>query len=163
MKKVIDWLDRNLEECILAVLLATMTCVMFMQICLRFIFHNTLIWPEELARDCFIYTAFFCLPMCIRRNTLLKVDIVVEFLPEKLKNIVTYLGDVVTLLVVAFLWYSSISVLQNAIKVPDVSQTMGFDMVWIYGMPFVALGLAVLRSIEHLVRRAKEMKKGKEA
>lgn len=155
MKKVMKWLDNYLEETILSVLLAALACIMFMQICLRFLFHNTLIWPEELARDCFIYTAFFCIPLCIRRNTLLKVDIVVDFLPEKIKTIVMYIGDIVTCLIFGFLWISSWDVLKNALAVPDVSQTMGFNMVLIYGMPFFALALGMFRSVQRLIRTGK--------
>ncbi len=155
MKKVLKWLDNNLEEVILATLLAVMACVMFMQICRRFLIHNTLIWPEELARDCFIYTAFFCIPMCIRRGTMLKVDILVESLPKSIRKWMIYLGDIVTLVIVVILWRYSFDVLANARKVKDVSQTMGFDMVWIYGMPVFAFGLAVFRGIQHVIRRGK--------
>lgn len=158
MKKILKWLDNYLEEAILSTLLAVMTCIMFLQICLRFLFHNTLIWPEELARDCFIYTAFFCIPLCIRRNTLLKVDIIVDFLPKKIKTVVLYLGDIVTFLIFGFLWINSWDVLTNSLSTPGVSQTMGFDLTWIYGMPFVALALGMFRSLQHLVRTGRGLR-----
>ena len=60
-----------------------------------------------------------------------------------------------TLVIVVILWRYSFDVLANARKVKDVSQTMGFDMVWIYGMPVFAFGLAVFRGIQHVIRRGK--------
>ena len=157
MKKVFKWLDLYLEEAILCVLLAAMTCVMFMQICLRFLFHNTLIWPEEFSRYCFIYTAFFCIPMCIKLNKMLKVDIVVNFIPEKIRQYVLYLGDLVSFAIWMYLWVYSWDVLRNALETPSYSQTMGFNEVIIYGMPVVALGLATFRGIQRLVREGRKL------
>ena len=160
MKKVLSWLNRYLEEAILSVLLAAMTCVMFMQICLRFIFHDTLIWPEEFSRYCFIYTAFFCIPMCIKLNKMLKVDIIVNFVPEKIRGYVLYVGDLVSFAIWTFLWVYSFDVLTNALANPSYSQTMGFNEAWIYGMPSVALTLATFRGLQRLVIEGKKLVRG---
>lgn len=157
MKRIFCWLNKYAEEAILSVLLAAMTCVMFMQICLRFIFHNTLIWPEEFSRYCFIYTAFFCIPLCIKLNKMLKVDVIVNFVPEKIRGYVLYLGDLVAFAIWTFLWVYSFDVLTNALENPSYSQTMGFNEAWIYGMPCVALGLATFRGIQRLIIEGKKL------
>lgn len=157
MKRIFCWLNKYAEEAILSVLLAAMTCVMFMQIYLRFIFHNTLIWPEEFSRYCFIYTAFFCIPLCIKLNKMLKVDIIVNFVPEKIRGYVLYLGDLVAFAIWTFLWVYSFDVLTNALENPSYSQTMGFNEAWIYGMPCVALGLATFRGIQRLIIEGKKL------
>ena len=157
MKKIIKWLDSNLEECILCVLLAVMTCVLFLQICLRTFTHNSLLWAEELARDCFIYSAFFCIPMCVRRNTMLKVDIIVASFPEKIRKYLIFAGDVITTALWLYLWYFAYNVLNTAIAAPTYSSTMGFNLAWIYGMPFVAFALAAFRGVQRLIRTGKEV------
>lgn len=155
MKKVIQWIDKWAEELILSVLLGAMACVMFVQICLRFLTSHTMIWPEEFSRYCFIYIAFFCIPLCIKRATMLKVDILVGMLPGKIKDVVLYIGEIVTFLVFVYLFYFSFAVLKNAIDRPSYSQTMGFNTVIIYGMPVFAFGLSVIRGLQHLIKLAK--------
>lgn len=162
MKKLLKWLDSYVEEAILCVLLAAIACVMFLQICLRFIFHNTLIWPEEFCRYCFIYTAFFCIPLCVKLNKMLKVDIIVGFIPEKIRRYVLYLGDLVSFVIWTYLWVYAWDVLQTALETPSYSQTMGFNEAWIYGMPVVALGLATFRGIQRLWNEGRKLAQKKQ-
>ena len=54
MKKVIHWLDENLEECILILLLIGMTLIMGIQVFSRYVLGMSLSWSEELTRYLFI-------------------------------------------------------------------------------------------------------------
>ena len=56
MKKVISWLDYNLEEVILLVLLGIISVTMMLQIIMRYLFSSPLSWVEELCRYCFVYS-----------------------------------------------------------------------------------------------------------
>lgn len=154
MKKIFIWLDYHLEEILLCILLAVIACLLFLQIVLRISTSNTLSWPEEIARYCFVYIAFFCIPMCIRDNRMLKVDIIVGLFPEKIKKYLMYLGDFLCLIVWCYLFYFSWSVLTNALNRPTYSQTLGYNMVLLYGMPFFALALAVFRGIQRIIRES---------
>ena len=58
MKKLGKWLDENLEGTILMVLLAAFSCVMMLQVIMRYAFGNALSWAEEVCRYCFVYSAF---------------------------------------------------------------------------------------------------------
>ena len=53
--KIIKWLDDNLEECLLIILLIIITCLMGIQVFCRYILNNSLSWSEELTRFLFIY------------------------------------------------------------------------------------------------------------
>ena len=48
--KVIRWLDRNLEECCMAVLLVLIACIMMAQVIMRYLFKASMPWPEECCR-----------------------------------------------------------------------------------------------------------------
>lgn len=165
MKKVFHWLDENFEETILAFFLAVIACLLFIQIVLRTFFSTSLSWAEEVARYCYVYIAFFCIGLCIKRNRMLKVDIIVDFFPEKSRKILKFFGDVLCLVLWCTLFYYSFYVLKSAIDKPQYSQTLGYNEVIIYGMPVFAFALAVIRGIQRLIRIFPETflnKKGEE-
>ena len=56
--KVLKWLDNNLEQAILLILLCGMTLVMGAQIIARYAFSASLSWSEEITRYMFIISGF---------------------------------------------------------------------------------------------------------
>ena len=53
MKKTLHWLDENLEEFLLVVMLAAMTLIMGIQIFSRYALGESLSWSEEVTRFLF--------------------------------------------------------------------------------------------------------------
>ena len=56
MKKVLAFLDENLEEYIMAFLLGVISIVMMSQVIARYVFHHGFTWAEEVCRYCFVYS-----------------------------------------------------------------------------------------------------------
>lgn len=54
MRKAIHWLDANLEEFLLVILLVAMTFIMGIQVFCRYALGMSLSWSEELTRYIFI-------------------------------------------------------------------------------------------------------------
>ena len=50
MKKILHWLDENLEEFILVIFLIAMTLIMGIQVFCRYVLGMSLSWSEELTR-----------------------------------------------------------------------------------------------------------------
>ncbi|MBQ0026932.1 MAG: TRAP transporter small permease [Lachnospiraceae bacterium] len=155
--KVIKWLDEHLEHVIMSVLLAAIAIMLFGQIVLRVFTKNTLSWPEEVSQYCYVYIAFFGISLCIKERRMLKVDILVEKLPRSISRWLTYFGELFSLAVWGLLWYGSYFVLIDYMQQPRLSQTIGYNLVVVYGMPFFALGLAVIRSIQSVFKSTKKL------
>lgn len=64
MKKVLHWLDENLEEFLLVVFLIAMTLIMGIQVLSRYVFGQSLSWSEEITRYLFIWSGFLSVSYC---------------------------------------------------------------------------------------------------
>ena len=58
MKKILKFLNDYLEETICIILMSVMTIIIFIQVIMRYVMHNSLSWSEELARYCFIWLIY---------------------------------------------------------------------------------------------------------
>ena len=47
--KVFKWIEENLEEFIMCILLIAMACIMMIQVIARFVFSNSLGWSEAVS------------------------------------------------------------------------------------------------------------------
>lgn len=62
--KAIKWLDENFEEFIMIIFLILLTCIMMLQVVMRYFFHNPLSWAEEACRYSFVYSVMLA-TVCI--------------------------------------------------------------------------------------------------
>lgn len=150
MKKFWKWLDNDFEETILMILLVLMACAMMWQVIMRKVFTASMSWPEEFCRFCFIVSGFLSIGYCVRREKMLKVDILIGLFPKKVAVVVDQIGQIITLIFFAYLdYYAWFTMLQmKATKM--VSPAMGVPMWLIYGSVFVGALLGVIRQVEML-------------
>lgn len=152
MKKFWKWLDESFEETVLMVFLVAMSCVMMAQIVMRYIFDQSMSWPEEFSRFMFVFSGFLSIGYCIRKEKMLKVDILLGFFPDWLKNLVNLVGRVLTLVFFAYLGYYAFFATQNSMSGGMKSPAMGWSMWILYGSAFIGCILGVLRQIQDLYR-----------
>ena len=101
VKQVLKFLDKHLEEYLIAILLIALTLIMLLQIVMRYVFNNSLSWPEELSRYCFVYITFLTLGYCVRNDSMLRLDILKELLPSKIWTVLQAIVRIVNIM-----WYS---------------------------------------------------------
>lgn len=88
--KLLKWLDRNFEEKLLVILLIVTVTLTFIQVVMRYIFHNSLAWSEELARYLFLYLIWIGAAYAVKREQHLRIEIILNRIPkEKLKTFET--------------------------------------------------------------------------
>ena len=74
MKKILHWLDENLEEFILVIFLIAMTLIMGIQIFCRYVLGMSLSWSEELTRYLFIWCGFLSVSYCSKKCLSIKIE-----------------------------------------------------------------------------------------
>lgn len=146
--KVFKWIEENLEEFIMCILLIAMACIMMIQVIARFVFSNSLGWSEELTRYLFVWSTFLSISYCIRKNLTIRIDMIVEALPKAVKKIFYIVVDLIQLVMFAYLVQPSFTYLQRTIENNQVSTAMGIPMQVIYVAPLIGFILAVIRCIQ---------------
>lgn len=162
-KRVLKFVDAHLEEYLIAILLIALTLVMLLQIFMRFVLRHALSWPEEFCRYCFVYITFLTLGYCVQRNSMLKLDVLQEFMPAKLWTVLQIVVKLATLAFFACMLTGSLSLLNAMQKTARVSAALGIPYTVIYFSTVLGFALALLRGVQDILRpllRRKKMEQG---
>ena len=151
-KKFWTWLDQDMEESILMILLVAISVVMMAQVIMRYCFHQSMSWPEEFCRFCFVYSGFISIGYCVRRGKMLKVDILVGFFPKKMQKIVDVAGQLVTLTFFAYMAYYAFLATKASMEGGMKSPALELPLWILYASFFLGSSLGVIRQTEELIR-----------
>lgn len=151
VKQVLKFLDKHLEEYLIAILLIALTLIMLLQIVMRYVFNNSLSWPEELSRYCFVYITFFTWGYCVRNDSMLRLDILKELLPSKIWTVLQAIVRIVSLIFFLCMFVNSLDLLASMQKTSRVSAALGIPYTFIYLSTVLGFGLAVIRGVQMIV------------
>lgn len=90
MKKVLKWLDENLEEFLMVISLILMTIIMGIQIISRYVLGASLSWTEELTRYLFVWSGFLSVSYCTRKCISIKIEQFVAMFPQEGKRCLSW-------------------------------------------------------------------------
>ncbi|NCB52804.1 MAG: TRAP transporter small permease [Clostridia bacterium] len=148
--KVLRWIDKYAEATFLATALWSVSFIMFLQVIMRYVFKNTLSWPEEYSRYVFIWFAFIGLSYGIRYNCHIRIDIFESFIP-KLKTPLMIIDDLGFFIFCALLWVPGWNSVTGMITSGQRSAAMEISMMWIYLAPFTGFILTPIRIIQKYI------------
>jgi C4-dicarboxylate transporter DctQ subunit len=92
----------NIEEAIIAILLGTMTLLVFFEVVLRFGFGTGYMWAEELTLYLSAWMVLFGVSYGIKAGSHIGVDALVKILPRRARRIVSSIA------VIACLFYTAL-------------------------------------------------------
>jgi len=144
-----DGLLGRIEALALAVMVAAITVVTFLQVFTRYVTANPLIWTEEVARYLFVWITLIGAAAAVRLNGHFGLDILRRWFPRLQKP----LGLLTTLTIGAFfgllLWTGIGETRQAALQ---MSPALQVRMHWAYLALPVGAALAVFHVIAHWAR-----------
>ena len=147
--KEIKWLDEHFEETLLIILLVLISCVELIQVIARNVpFIPALTWAEEFCRFCWIWSVFLSLPYTIRKANMLRVNVLLDVFPQKIRSTINIAVDIITAATMGFLGFHSISVIQRIMKSAETSPAMKWPMWIIYIVMLVGFAFAALRGFQ---------------
>lgn len=149
MKKVLAYLDENLEEFIMAVLLGVISVIMMSQVIARYVFHHGFTWAEEVCRYCFVYSGLLSAGYCARKGLALRVDAIFNFFPKPVQIAIDILSKCLMIFLYAFFFVNSFGLIA---KTNNYSTAMQLPMKYVYASIPIGMGLGVIRTVQDLVK-----------
>ena len=150
----IKWLDEHFEEAIMVILLALISCVMMAQIIARNVF-NSMTWPEEFSRYCYIWTVFLSLGYTMKKGNMLKVGLVMDLLPTKIRRSIEIVVNLIILAICVVFFRHAITYTGKIYNMGQISPAMHLPMWIMYLATVLGFGLASIRTVQQIVHNIK--------
>ena len=142
--KVLRWLDKHFEECSMFANLWIIVCLSTIQIIMRYLFKNSLSWPEEMNRYLFIWFAYIGLSYAVRYSCHTRIDIF-ETLVPKLKKGLSVVCDLGLLFFSVYMIGPGWTVVSQLHASNQTSSAMGLPMYVVYFSLLAGLVLMLFR------------------
>ena len=147
--KILKWLDEHFEEALLVVLLVLICCVELVQVTVRNLeFIPALTWAEEFCRFCWIWSVFLSLPYTIRKGNMLRVSVLLDLFPPKVRGIINIAVDLITAAAMLLLGVYSVEVVGNILKSGETSPAMLWPMWVVYSVMLLGFFLGAVRGVQ---------------
>ena len=150
--RALKWLDAHFEEALLVILLVLISCIELIQVIYRNLpFVAALTWAEEFCRFCWIWSVFISLPYTIRKGSMLRVSVLLDVFPQKLRSAINIAVDLITAAAMLLLGVNSVSVVGKILQSGETSPAMRWPMWIIYSVMLLGFFLGALRGVQQAV------------
>lgn len=142
MKKKVSlkYILQNLDAVITGVTLCACVVLVNLNVLMRYIFKSPLQWSEEIVTSLFVWTVFIGSAYAYRKHAHLGVDIVVNMLHGKTKEVLMFIVSIVELLILIMLTVICSEYAYNLLFVRGVWKPAVTDILRI---PKIFTGIAV--------------------
>jgi TRAP-type C4-dicarboxylate transport system permease small subunit len=145
------WRDYSFEDYLSLGIFWMLIALVLAQVISRYVFNNSIIWSEELARYHFIVLTFIGSNMVVRKDSLIKIEFFIMYLPFKIRY---WLSLVVNIIELGFLTATTYLAWQMflfmcAKKMVSINVSMGF----LYASVFFGILCNTIRTYQLFIRR----------
>ncbi len=161
--KFLKWLDDNLEETILILLLICMVVIMGMQILARYALNTSLGWSEELTQYLFVWSVFLSISYCVKKRISIKIEQFLNILPAKGQTGLRLLRHTLVLIFCLIMIPYCVTYVQQSIDLQATSAALHIPMYFIQSAPLVGFLLLTVRVLQAWLREAKNLFGGKKS
>lgn len=161
--KFLKWLDDNLEETILIILLICMVLVMGMQILARYCLNTSLSWSEELTQYMFVWSVFISISYCVKKRISIKIEQFLSILPARGQAGLRLLRHTLVLAFCIVMLPFSVTYVQQSIDSHATSAALHLPMYFIQSAPLVGFILLTVRVFQAWLREARNLIGGKKS
>lgn len=149
-QKLISILNKVVMEICIIILFA-LVGILFMQVILRYYFHNPLSWPDEMARFLLIWITFLGAAIAFGYNGHLGINYFVNKFPKKIRNVVLFSIHIAIIFFLIIAFISSLKAVQISFRVSLTSLPLSWGHAFISFPVGTILGL--LFYIDTIIRK----------
>ena len=151
MRKVLRWLDQNLEEFLLVLFLAAMAVIMGIQVLARYVLGMSLSWSEEVARYLFIWSGFLSVSYCTKKCVSIKIEQFVASFPKRWKAALKVLNHTIELVLFLYHLPFAWNYFYSAVISGQKSPALGLPMYLVQAAPMAGFVLCAFRVVQRWV------------
>ncbi len=151
MKKLIKWININIEAAFGAIVFFGMLGIITMQIFMRNVLGAGTAWGEEICRFCYVWVCYIGLGYATRNNIHIKIDVVQRKLPIKVQKVMVIILQMMMLYVFCRFFYNT---LITVIRVADTNaraESLNISQNWMYVAGPIGYGFGVVRAVQTLI------------
>jgi TRAP-type C4-dicarboxylate transport system permease small subunit len=158
--KILRLLDRNAERWALLAFYVMLVLTMAIEVLRREIFAYSSIWGEEIVRYSFIYLVWIGAAAAIKERGHIRIDVIIHYLPTRMKALVYIFGDLVMFGVALVALYWSFETVMVSYKFGSVSHGLRVSLVWFLMAVPIGCALMVVRLIQSFLRDLRSLRDG---
>ncbi len=151
MRKVLRWLDQNLEEFLLVLFLAAMAVIMGIQVLARYVLGMSLSWSEEVARYLFVWSGFLSISYCTKKCVSIKIEQFVASFPKRWKAALKVINHTIELVLFLYLLPFAWNYFYSAVISGQKSPALGLPMYLVQAAPMTGFVLCAFRVVQRWV------------
>jgi TRAP-type C4-dicarboxylate transport system permease small subunit len=132
MEKILSLIEWSVSRLGFALLLF-MTFVICLQVFMRYVLGNSLMWPEEMTRYCFLWCSMLAIVVTEQRGAHLRIDVLREFLGPATKKMLDIFSSVATItFYMIFIYLSAeMTIMVNGMEQYAISFDLPIVYVWL--------------------------------
>ena len=157
-KKVLHFLDMNLELILGGTCLALMAIFTFLNIVLRLLFKNTLPWLQEITRYLFVWMVFISIGAVVREKGHIRITFIQTKFKGKALHILEIIVYVISIIFGCIIAYYSVPLVASLGDM-RASSMQWYKMSYLYAVLPVGMLSFVLRNIQMIILEIREMKR----
>lgn len=161
MRKVLSFLNENIEKILSVSCLATMSVLIVIQVFFRYVLQNSLSWTEETARYLFIMLSYFAASYGVKEGKHITVDIIHNYLPRKAKRIYEMISYLIFFVFALIIIYLGSKVCLSIAETGQLTSSTHIPMQFVYTAVPVGFALCAFRLVQSFIFCIKDLKAAK--
>ncbi len=130
-----------------------MISLLTFQIILRYFFGKSFAWVEEVSRYYFVWGVYCYIILAAKNDNHIRITFHLSKLSEKTKKIIISFADVIWLMFNLVVVYVSIKYVMSMFEYPYYSQTLRFNLVYVYMIVPVGFFFLSVRVLQTMIKR----------
>lgn len=137
---------QNFEDLVASFFITVTTILVIINIVMRYIFNSGIVWSEEVATGCFVWSVFIGAVAVFKHRGHVGVDLVVKRLPVCLQKVVLTLMDIILVLLNGYMAYLSFLYIQTSYT--KMTPVLGVSSAYISSSVLIAFIMMTVYSIK---------------